>query len=161
MTDYRKLIALLAEAGIEFILIGGVAAVAHGSTRLTKDLDIVYRRTEENVRRLVRALAPYHPYLRGAPPGLPFEWSERTIWNGLNFMLTTSLGALDLFGEITGGGGYDDLLPHSIRLRLFGVECWCLGLERLIEVKRAMGRPRDLEVIAELELIREERERRS
>lgn len=161
MTDYRKLITLLAEAGIEFILIGGVAAVAHGSTRLTKDLDIVYQRTEENVGRLVRALAPYHPYLRGAPPGLPFEWSERTIWNGLNFTLTTSLGALDLFGEITGGGGYDDLLPHSIRLRLFGVECWCLGLERLIEVKRAMGRPRDLEVIAELELIREERERRS
>ncbi len=161
MTDYRQLISLLAGAGVEFILIGGVAAVAHGSTRLTKDLDIVYRRTEENVSRLVRVLAPYHPYLRGAPPGLPFEWSERTIWNGLNFTLTTSLGALDLFGEITGGGGYDELLPHSIRLHLFGVECWCLGLERLIYVKRAAGRPRDLEAIAELEVILEERERRS
>lgn len=89
---------------------------------------------------------------------MPFRWDERTIWNGLNFTLTTSLGAVDLLGEITGGGGYDDLLPHSVRLHLFGVECFCLGLERLIRVKRAAGRPKDLEAIAELEAILEERQ---
>ena len=68
----------------------------------------------------------------------------------------TDLGALDLFGEITGGGRYEDLLPHSITLELFGVSCRCLELRRLIEVKRAAGRPRDLEAVAELEALLEE-----
>ena len=64
--------------------------------------------------------------------------------------------ALDLLGEIT-GGGYEELLPHSIRLRLYDVECFCLGLARLIHVKGAAGRPKDLETIAELQAILEER----
>jgi predicted nucleotidyltransferase len=159
VTDFRALISLLVNHAVEFIIVGGAAATAHGSARLTEDLDIVYRRTPENVSRLVQALAPHDPYLRGAPPGLPFSWDERTIWNGLSFTLTTKLGALDLLGEITGGGGYDELLPDSIRLRLYSVECYCLGLERLIHVKRAAGRPKDLEVIAELSAILEERGR--
>jgi hypothetical protein len=108
---------------------------------------------------VVAALAPYSPYLRGAPPGLPFRWGEATIQRGLNFTLLTSLGAVDLFGEVTGGGTYDDLLSDAVRLPLFGVECLCLGLERLIHVKRAAGRPKDLEAIAELEVILEERRR--
>ncbi|MGH9602964.1 MAG: hypothetical protein ACRD24_11315 [Terriglobales bacterium] len=70
--------------------------------------------------------------------------------------MVTDLGALDLLGEITGGGKYEDLLPHCIELTLYGVSCRCLGLRRLIEVKRAAGRPRDLEAIAELEALREE-----
>lgn len=136
----------------------GAAATAHGSARLTQDLDVVYRRTQENVSPLVQALAPQKPYLRGAPPGLPFNFDERTIQNGLNFTLITALGALDLLGEITGGGGYDDLLPDTIKLRLYGSECLCLGLERLTRVKRAAGRPKDLEAVAELEAILEERD---
>jgi hypothetical protein len=159
MTDFRTLISLLVNGSVEFILVGGAAATAHGSARLTEDLDIVYRRTPENVSRLVSALAPHGPYLRGAPAGLPFLWDERTIWQGLNFTLMTRLGALDLLGEITGGGGYDELLPHSIHIRLYGVECLCLDLEHLIHVKRAAGRPKDLETIAELEAILEEQKR--
>ena len=159
MTDFRALILLLANSAVEFVIVGGAAATAHGSARLTEDLDIVYRRTEDNISRLISALSPYKPYLRGAPPGLPFNWDERTLWNGLNFTLNTTLGALDLLGEITGGGDYDELLPHSLRLRLYDVECYCLGLERLIHVKRAAGRPKDLETVAELEAIREERKR--
>ena len=96
------------------------------------------------------------PYLRGAPQGLPFRFDAETVLRGLNFTLTTSLGDIDLLGEITGGGSYEDLLPHSIPIRVFGVDCLCLGLERLIHVKRAAGRPRDLEVIAELEALRDE-----
>ncbi len=159
MTDFRALISLLAKSAVEFIIVGGAAATAHGSARLTEDLDIVYRRTPENVARLVRVLAPYEPYLRGAPAGLPFSWNERTIWSGLNFTLITALGALDLLGEITGGGNYEELLPHAIELRLYDVECFCLGLERLIHVKRAAGRPKDLEAVAELEAILEEQKR--
>jgi hypothetical protein len=156
MTDFRSLLTLLAGGHVEFIIVGGAAATAHGSARLTQDLDVVYRRTRENVSRLVHALAPHAPYLRGAPPGLPFTFDEKTIWNGLNFTLTTDLGALALLAEITGGGLYDDLLPHSIRLNVYGVECLCLGLGRLIHVKRAAGRPKDLEVLAELETILDE-----
>ena len=156
MTDFCSLLNLLAGAHVEFIIVGGAAATAHGSARLTEDLDVVYRRTPENISRLARALAPHDPYLRGAPPGLPFSLDEKTLRNGLNFTLITNLGALDLLGEITGGGLYEDLLPYSIRLRLYGVECLCLGLERLIYVKRAAGRPKDLEVLAELETILEE-----
>lgn len=159
MTDFRALLETLANAGVEFLVVGGAAATAHGSTRLTADLDIVYRREPQNIRRLASALAACGPYLRGAPPGLPFRWGEETIARGLNFTLTTSLGDIDLFGEIIGGGSYDDLLPHCIVLDPFGISCRCLNLERLIDVKRAAGRPRDLEAIAELEAILEERER--
>ena len=158
MTDFRALLAALTDAGVEFIIVGGAAATAHGATRLTADLDIVYRRTQENYRRLVAALREGAPYLRGAPRGLPFRWDEQTIANGLNFTLTTNYGDIDLLGEITGGGGFDELAPHAIVLRPFDIECHCLGLGRLIEVKRAAGRPKDLDAIAELEAIQEESE---
>jgi hypothetical protein len=156
VTDFRALLTVLAQAKVDFILVGGAAATAHGSARLTTDLDIVYQRSLGNIRRLVAALEPHHPYLRGAPPGLPFVWDEKTVGNGLNFTLTTSIGDIDLLGEITGGGKFEDLSPHCIGLSVFGVRCLCLGLERLIAVKRAAGRPKDLEAIAELEIILEE-----
>jgi hypothetical protein len=124
------------------------------------DLDIVYSRNMENLARIVKTLAPLEPYLRDAPRGLPFEWSIKTLQKGLNFTLITKLGALDLFGEVVGGGGYDQLKPETITIRVAGVECLCLSLKRLIEVKRAAGRPKDLEVIAELEQILEERRKR-
>lgn len=157
MTDFRALIRELVNAEVQFVLIGGAAAIAHGSARQTLDVDVVYARDSENVRRLVDALAPHGPYLRGAPPGLPFRWDAESIAQGLNFTLTTSLGDIDLFGEIVGGGRYEDLVQHSITLRAFGVECLCLDLEYLIRVKRAAGRPKDFEAIAELEALAEER----
>jgi hypothetical protein len=153
MTDFRGLLTALVDGGVEFILVGGAAATAHGSTRLTQDVDVVYSRTQANLARLTTALAPYQPYLRGAPRGLPFSWDEQTLRRGLNFTLTTTLGDIDVLGEIVGGGGFDDLRPHAIELTLFGVPVLCLGLEKLIEVKRAAGRPKDLEAIAELEEI--------
>jgi predicted nucleotidyltransferase len=156
-TNFHELLQALVTTNVEFIIVGGAAATAHGSARLTEDLDIVYRRTPENIEHMIAALLPYDPYLRGAPPGLPFKWDKRTIWNGLNFTLITALGAIDFLGEIIGGGNYDDLLPHSIELQVFGLNCLCLGLERLIYVKRAAGRPKDFEAIAELEAILEER----
>lgn len=137
-------------------MVGGAAARAHGSARLTEDLDVVYRRTPENIERIVKALTPYHPYLRGAPPGLPFAWTQETIQRGLNFTLKVDIGALDLFGEIIGGGGYEQLLRDAESIELYGVKCLCLGLRTLVKVKRAAGRPKDLELIAELEAIIEE-----
>ena len=159
MTDFPALFRSLHHAGVEFIVVGGAAATAHGSVRLTLDLDIVYRRTDENLTRVVDSLAPVHPYLRGAPPGLPFRLDVDTLKRGLNFTLVTDAGWIDLLGEIAGGGDYDDLLPFTDALTLFEIPCRCLSLERLIQVKRAAGRPKDLEALAELEAIAEERRR--
>jgi predicted nucleotidyltransferase len=156
-TDFKSVVRVLAEGGVEFIVVGGLAATMHGSARLTYDVDVVYRRTADNIHRLVLALTPYHPYLRGAPPGLPFRWDAATIARGLNFTLTTDIGDLDVLGEIVGGGGYEELLPHTVTKQVFGVECRCLHLQALIQVKRAAGRPKDLEAIAELEALLEER----
>jgi len=149
--DFAAVLRAFSEAGVRFIIVGGAAATAHGSARLTQDLDLVYRRDEENLRRLARALESQEPYLRGVQPGLPFVLDEQTLRSGLNFTLTSKWGDLDLLGEITGGGGYDDLVDGSVEIELFGVRCLCLGLATLIDVKRAAGRPKDLEAIAELE----------
>lgn len=157
MTDFAKLLGVLHDARVECIVVGGLAATIHGSARLTQDVDISYARSDANLERIVRALEPLAPYLRGAPPGLPFEWSIATLRTGLNFTLTTSAGALDLLGEIPGGGRYEDLLPHTIVVDLFSYEVRCLDLPTLIRTKRAAGRPRDLDAIAELEALREER----
>jgi predicted nucleotidyltransferase len=156
MTNFKELLRVLTSHGVEYILVGGMAAIAHGASRLTEDLDIVYRRNLENIDRISRALAPHQPYLRGAPPGLPFRWDAATIQRGLNFTLDTSLGQIDLLGEITGGGAYEALLPHCHQIEVYGMPCRVIGLERLIYVKRAAGRRKDLDAVAELELLRDQ-----
>lgn len=157
MTDFAALLKRLNAGGVEFIIVGGVAAAVHGASRLTLDLDIVYLRSPENVLRLVRSLEDLHPYLRGAPPGLPFRFDSETVERGLNFTLSTTLGDIDLLGEIT-GGAYSDLLPNTDTIRVFDIECRCLSVRKLIQVKRACGRPKDLEGIAELEAIEQEQQ---
>jgi hypothetical protein len=122
-TDTTGLIGLLSRAGVEFVVIGGVAATMHGSAHATYDLDILYRRTSENIERLAIALAPLRPYLRGAPAGLPFVLDSATI------------------------------------ARVRDAEVRCVTLPRLIALKRAAGRRKNLNVLAELEALLEERER--
>lgn len=158
MIDFPALLRALHEHGVRHLIVGGTAATAHGAARLTQDLDIVYERSDENIDRIVRALAGLEPYPRGAPPGLPFRFDAETLRRGLNFTLTTRLGDVDLLGEITGGGGYGDLTPHCVRMELFGVPTLVLGIDKLIEVKRAAGRPKDHEALAELIAIRESRD---
>jgi len=159
-TDFEGLLRTLVEGAVDFIVVGGVAAKAQGSARYTVDLDVVYSRAPANIVRLVGALDPLQPYLRGAPPGLPFRFDAETVRRGLNFTLQTSRGDLDVLGEIAGGGTYEALRPHAEAGIVFGQPCLCLGLEKLIAVKRAAGRPKDLEAIAELEAIWEERRKR-
>ncbi|MBI1917891.1 MAG: hypothetical protein HYS12_24615 [Planctomycetes bacterium] len=88
---------------------------------------------------------------------MPFRWDERTIQAGLNFTLTTTLGDLDLLGEVAGGGSYEQLLPDTQEMEAFGVRCAFVTLEKLIQLKRAAGRSKDLEAIAELQALLEER----
>ena len=157
MTDFSTLLRTLHDRDVAYILVGGAAATVHGSARLTLDVDVVYRRTPDNLARIVEALAPYAPGLRGAPADLPFQWDVETLERGLNFTLTTMIGPIDLLGEIAGAGTYAQLLPDTEEVTAFGVACRCVTLERLIHLKRSAGRVRDLEAIAELEALREER----
>lgn len=154
MTRLADFLRTLGAEGVEFILAGEVAAAAHGSARVTQLVDVVYSRESGNLRNLVAALKPLNPYLRGAPPGLPFRFDFETLYAGFNFTLTTDLGWIDLLGEIAGGGRYQDLVGHAITVAAFGVHCRVQDLESLIRTNRAAGRPRDLEAIAELELLR-------
>lgn len=156
MTDFERLLHALSDAGVAYVVVGGVAATLHGSARLTSDLDVVYDRSADNAHRIVEALSPLHPYLRGAPPGLPFRFDEATIRAGLNFTLMTDAGAIDLLGEIAGAGGYPAISRNALEVALFGRVCRCIDLDTLIQAKRAAGRPKDLEVIAELVTIRDE-----
>ena len=89
MTDFRAVVQALSGGEVDCVIVGGLAAAVHGSARLTQDVDFVYSRTPANIERLVAALRPHKPYLRGAPPGLPFGWSAPTVQRGLNFTLTT------------------------------------------------------------------------
>ena len=150
---------MLVRARAEFILIGGVAATIHGSARATYDVDLLYSRNDENIERLANSLAAYKPYLREAPPGLPFAWDAKTIRNGLNFTLTTELGDIDLLGDV-GGETYQTLLPHSFEVEAFGVHFKCLDLPTLIRIKEAAGRRKDLEAIAELRVLLEESQKK-
>jgi len=161
LTDFEAIIREFSEAGVDCVIVGGLAATVHGSARLTQDVDFVYSRAGDNIDRLVSALRPHSPYLRGAPPGLPFEWSTATIERGLNFTLTTAIGDIDLLGEIVGGGDHDALIPHTVVVDIFGHRCRCLDLPGLIRAKRAAGRPKDLDALAELELLLQERDGRT
>lgn len=154
--SFRDLLPLLAANKVEFIVVGGGAAIAHGAGRATYDVDIVYARNDSNLLKLVNALKQHHPYLRGTPAGLPFHWDVQTLKSGLNFTLTTELGDLDLLADIPGGRSYEQLLPYTEELAVFGSTCHFVTLEKLIELKQAAGSPKDLESIAELQALLEE-----
>ncbi|MBX3416905.1 MAG: hypothetical protein KF851_04830 [Pirellulaceae bacterium] len=150
---FRDLLVELERAGVEFILIGGLAAVVHGSSRATVDVDVVYRRSRENMERLVSALQPFAPYLRGVPPGLPFRFDLETLESGLNFTLITQIGDIDLLAEVPGNGTWETLEKYSKEIEIFGAKSRVISLPKLIELKIASGRPKDIEAIAELQAI--------
>jgi len=126
-----------------------------GSGQVTRDLDICYERTPENMKRLAAALEPYHPNLRGVPPGLPFELDERTLAQGMNFTLQTDFGDIDLLGDLSGVGQFPELARDAVLLELFGMQIRVASLDVLIRSKRAAGRPKDLLSLPELEAIRD------
>ncbi|MFL6228684.1 MAG: hypothetical protein ACJ741_07880 [Pyrinomonadaceae bacterium] len=155
MIQVETTLRLLTRHQVEFVIVGGVAISAHGSAYLTYDLDVAYARSRDNLKRLADALAPYHPRPRDFAPNLPFAWDERTLQQGANFTLTTDLGNIDLLGEVTGLGDFDQVRAQSVVMTLFDVQCHVLSLDALIAAKRAAGRTKDLLVLPELEALRE------
>ena len=159
--DFKRIFETILAAKIDFIVIGGTAANLLGSPKFTLDVDLVYARTTENMQRIGDWLTPFHPYLRGAPPGLPFKLDLRTMKMGLNLTFVSDLGCIDILGEVLGGGRYEDLLPFTEIQSAYGFDLRCVKLEKLIELKRAVGRAKDFEGLAELEIIRQEKNNRS
>jgi hypothetical protein len=153
--QFETAVQALCGAGVDFVVIGGLAATLHGSARITYDLDICYSRASVNLRRLIEALAPFHPRPRGFPAGLPFVWDEGTLRNGTVFTLQTDIGAIDLLAEVAGLGSFDDVKQHSITVEAFGRQISTLDLPGLIQAKRAAGREKDLSALAELESLLE------
>ena len=133
----------LAAHQVEYVLIGGVAMWVQGSDNVTQDLDICYDRSARNLDALADAFVPLQPYLRGAPPGLPFRFDAPTIQAGLNFTLTTTLGDVNLLGEVRGIGWYEQVLAQSEEKTMYGLTFRVLSLDGLIAAKKAAGRAKD------------------
>jgi hypothetical protein len=154
VTDVQRLLDALRAAEVDFVVVGGVALVLRGSSRVTFDLDICYARDRRNLQRLAAALAPFHPRLRGAPADLPFLWDERTLASGLNFTLTTDLGDVDILGEIAGVGDFQKVAAGSTDLEVGTARILVMDLDSLERAKRAAGRAKDLLDLAEIAEIR-------
>jgi predicted nucleotidyltransferase len=150
MLDAAAIVRRLIEQRVEFVVVGGLAMIAHGSAYLTKDLDVCYKRTPENLAALVAALTPLNPYLRGAPPGLPFQVDVPTLLAGLNFTFITDHGDLDLLGEVSGVGTYSQVLAQSSEELMFGMKVHVLSIDGLIAAKKAAGRNKDQSHLLEL-----------
>jgi hypothetical protein len=153
--NLKDLLEHLFQHDVEFVIVGGVAANALGSTLATFDLDICYARTPENLERLAAALTSLHATLRDAPAGLPFRPDAATLKAGLNFTFNTDLGPLDILGEIAGLGTYNQVAAAAEGLDLFGMPMQVLTLQGLIAAKRAAGRPKDQAQLLELEALQE------
>jgi predicted nucleotidyltransferase len=143
----------LSDAGVRFVMIGGLAMRAQGSNRITEDLDICYDPAPDNVGRLVVVLADWHAYLRGVEPGLPFVMDVRAFRTNPIVTLITDRGAIDVMDEVTGVGGWDAVLAESEETRWSGTQVRVLSLVGLIKAKRAAARPKDLAQLPELEAL--------
>ncbi len=157
MTKFEDALRALADAGVSFIIVGAYAAYAQGANQLTRDLDICYERTPENLRRLALALSPFHPRLRGVPESTPFIFDARTLAQGMNFTLQTHVGDIDLLGELSGIKQFSELATDAVQLELHGRKIRVASLDAIIRSKKAAGRPKDLLALPELEALRESR----
>ncbi|HKW34999.1 MAG TPA: hypothetical protein VJN92_18455 [Candidatus Acidoferrum sp.] len=155
----EKFINVLNQLEVEYIVIGGVALVAHGSAKATFDLDVCYKRSKDNIEKLCRALQPFHPRLRGAPLDLPFRFDPKTVTAGLNFTLATDLGDFDLLGEVAGLGLYDAVYKSSQIKKVENIGCRVLSLDGLYRAKSAAGRDKDIEALKEIKGLKELKER--
>lgn len=155
MPDLRGLLLRLADADFPFVVIGGYAAVAHGATLVTMDLDVCCPFTKESLRRLKNALDGLHPVHRMRPDRMPFEVAPGFERGLKNLYLDTDLGVLDLLGEVAGVGSYEDALRASIAVEVEGRTIRVLSLDAIIAAKEAMGRPRDREAVRQLRAIRD------
>jgi hypothetical protein len=157
--DLRALLAPLLRRGVDFVLIGGMAGISHGSNYPSYDLDVVYARDRDNIARLVEALREIGVRLRGAPADLPFLLDARTIENGSNFTFVTPYGDFDVLGHADGMPSYDELRAEAPVREILGLEVRVASIDHLIAMKRAANRPKDRLMVEEYIVIADEQKR--
>ena len=153
------LLLRLKEHGVEFVVIGGVCGVFHGTALLTYDLDICCRLGRENLRRIERAVKDLHPRHRLAANKLPLELTDDLCDRLKNVYLDTDLGKLDCLGDVAGLGNYEEVLQHSITHKTAYGDFQILDIDALIAAKEAAGRDKDLYAVRLLRGIKEKNER--
>ncbi len=151
--DFLGVLRTLTAHEVRYVLIGGVAANAHGSPSITQDIDICYERSDENLERLAAALQALNAHLRGVDPALPFQLDAKTLKMGDSFAFDTDAGAFDCLGTPAGTDGYKDLFANATLMDFDGLQAYVVSVDDLIRMKRAAGRPKDrieLEILGAL-----------
>ena len=157
--DIGGLLRRLVEAGVDFVLVGGQAGIAHGANYPSYDVDVAYARGHANALSLVACLERLDVRFRGAPADLPFQLDARAIENGANFTFVTPLGDLDVLADIAGISSYDDLCAAAQVMEIGGVRVPVASIDHLIAMKRAANRPKDQLMLEEYIVIAEEQRR--
>ncbi|MDK3161969.1 nucleotidyltransferase [Kamptonema cortianum] len=155
MFEPKTILNVLQSAPFEFVIIGGIAATLHGSTRATFDFDICMELTPDNVMALSHLLAPHHPVHRISSDKRPFSLSPAQAAGWKNLYLSTDIGVIDILGEVKGLGGFHEVLNYSQWSEFGGARCRILSIEGLILAKEAISREKDREVILQLRQIQE------
>ena len=156
MHNLSELAKRLIDGRVEFVLVGGFAAVAHGVTLVTRDVDICCRFSEENLLRVQRSLAGLHPVYRQRPD-MPLDLTPELCARLRNLYLKTDLGIIDCLGEVLGIGGFDEVARHSLEVELPVGKCRVLDIDALIRAKEAMNRDHDRITVKQLKEIKKHR----
>lgn len=151
--DLERLLRALVDGKVDFVVIGGIAAVLHGSARATFDLDICFANDAANLDALGRVLTGLGARLRGVAEDVPFIADGATLKRVDVLTLTTIAGDLDVLRVLSGAPRYDVLRAHADRFDVGGFEVRVASVEDLIAMKTAAGRDKDLSDVAELEAI--------
>ena len=155
MQNLAELTRRLIAGQVEFVLVGGFAAIAHGVMRSTRDVDICCRFSEANLMRIQKALADIHPVHRPRTD-LPLELTPAQCASLKNLYLKTDLGILDCLGEIKGVGNYDEVARHAVELELPIGKCRVIDIDTLIIAKEAMDRDHDRITVRDLKKIKKQ-----
>jgi Nucleotidyltransferase of unknown function (DUF6036) len=151
--DAIELLRRLTARGVDFVVIGGIAAVLHGSARVTQDLDVCFAADDANLSALGAVLVDLHARLRGVEEEVPFVADAHTLRRAEVLTLVTTLGALDVLARPSGAPTYERLRRRAERFELEGFTVLVAAIDDLIAMKQAAGRAKDLADVAELETI--------
>jgi hypothetical protein len=154
-----SLLETLLQNRVAFVLVGGMAAVAHGSSQLTRDLDICVPLSGDNFLLIQTSLQGFNPRLRAGKDRIPLDLDSESAGRLKNLYILSDEGNLDCLGEVAGIGDYAAALAASVAIDVRGHSCRVLSLDALIRAKEAMGRPRDLLTVLELRAIQEKKSR--
>ncbi len=155
MPDLESLLERLTRARVAFVIVGGFAAVAHGVSLLTEDVDVCCRFSPANLMKLQAALADLHPVHRMTPARLPLSLTAQSCTGLKNLYLDTDYGQLDCLSEVKGIGRYNKVYQRSLVVHLAFGPCRVLNIDALIISKQAMDRPRDRAAVLQLRAIKE------